>query len=544
MFAVPGWNLAAKSPVLGKEKGSDGSDSVSTTKPTPSQNGKRKRGRETNGQVDPEDLDKLWSKQFGNGIIDGGAIKARKEKKNKKQRIVEDGGKRMADVAAKAPAKRDNTHENTTGESQVKKKRKNEDLKPKGVTNDTSNQLRTEKKSNRQDSKEQHGKQSAGNNQYTTEKQKPKLPVFAPPPPPPPPKAALTPLQQSMRAKLISARFRHLNEALYTTDSSKALSMFSESPELFSEYHAGFSQQVKESWPENPVDIYIANLKDRGKIPFKLGKDGRPSQLSQTSLGSLPLPRRPHGTCTIADLGCGDAPLARGLQSSVKKLNFKFHNFDLHAANSLITKADISSLPLKDGEIDIAVFCLSLMGTNWLSFVEEAWRILRGDGRGEVWVAEVKSRFGRVVPQRTKIGDEKPKKKPKKKQPKRDRDSGDESAGEEVFAEIDNPSYEPKPQDETNITGFVEVFQRRGFVLRPDSVNKSNKMFVSMIFTKSGVPTAGKWKGMKWVGTHYERMSQQQQYGKKKFLDQASTDKEISADEERNVLKPCVYKIR
>ena len=65
MFAVPGWNLAAKSPVLGKEKGSDGSDSVSTTKPTPSQNGKRKRGRETNGQVDPEDLDRSEERRVG-----------------------------------------------------------------------------------------------------------------------------------------------------------------------------------------------------------------------------------------------------------------------------------------------------------------------------------------------------------------------------------------------------------------------------------------------------------------------------------------------
>lgn len=47
----------------------------------------------------------------------------------------------------------------------------------------------------------------------------------------------------------------------------------------------------------------------------------------------------------IADLVCVDVPLARGLQSVFKKWNLKLHNFDLHAPNSLVTKADVSALP-------------------------------------------------------------------------------------------------------------------------------------------------------------------------------------------------------
>ena len=50
----------------------------------------------------------------------------------------------------------------------------------------------------------------------------------------------LTPLQQAMRQKLISSRFRHLNEQLYTTPSEKAVELFNANPELFDEYQRQF----------------------------------------------------------------------------------------------------------------------------------------------------------------------------------------------------------------------------------------------------------------------------------------------------------------
>jgi len=49
----------------------------------------------------------------------------------------------------------------------------------------------------------------------------------------------------------------------------------------------------------------------------------------------------------------------------------RLHNFDLHAPNR-----------------NAAIFCLSLMGTNWLAFVGEVYHILQGAGKGETWVAE------------------------------------------------------------------------------------------------------------------------------------------------------------
>src|SRR5256714_1292663 len=357
--------------------------------------------------------------------------------------------------------------------------------------------------------------------------------AMPPPQPPPQPHSTnLTPLQAKMRNKLTSARFRHLNQTLYTSSSSEALQLFSNSPDFFSEYHAGFSQQVRDSWPQNPVDIYIRDIKERGKLQEHTIDGIKPTK--------LPLPRRKTGRCTIADLGCGDAPLARGCQSQMKALQLKFHNYDLHAANSFVTKADIANLPLRDGEVDIAVFCLSLMGTNWIDFVEEAWRVLRGDGRGEVWVAEVKSRFGRIKPKvvENSVGNKKKGKKQKGEKTKvADEDAP--SNGEELFAE--DGQVANREADETDISAFVDVFLRRGFSLREGSVDRRNKMFISAVFTKAGIPIAGKYKGWKWTGREYEKIPGKDS-GRMKFLDKP--EYVIPPEEEARVLKPCVYKSR
>ena len=62
----------------------------------------------------------------------------------------------------------------------------------------------------------------------------------------------------------------------------------------------------------------------------------------------------------IADFGCGEARLAQALSSTCKQI----YSFDLVALNDNITVCDFSKTPLENESIDIAVFCLSLMGTN------------------------------------------------------------------------------------------------------------------------------------------------------------------------------------
>ncbi|KAG8366904.1 hypothetical protein BUALT_Bualt16G0016400 [Buddleja alternifolia] len=47
--------------------------------------------------------------------------------------------------------------------------------------------------------------------------------------------------------------------------------------------------------------------------------------------------------------------------------------------------------PLDSSSVDVAVFCLSLMGINFPSYLQEANRVLKP--RGWLLIAEVKSRF-------------------------------------------------------------------------------------------------------------------------------------------------------
>lgn len=513
MFAVPGWSVSSSALKPESEPASQNSNQAQPTKDssTPKAKNKRKRG---NDHVTSGNVGEMYRKHIeghtgpkpDKRAVDDSSKPQKKQKKDKQQ----------TPAAASA--------------------------KPVKVTDDNPN--KTNGKSDQEDAKGSPKKQKTKKNKNKDRQDKTQEDNVAAAPasteaaaalenlaPPPPTSATLTPLQQAMRQKLISSRFRHLNETLYTTDSSKAVELFNANPELFNEYHAGFSRQVKESWPSNPVDGYIQAVRQRGAIPIP--KKGKPA-----SNKGLPLPRRSNGICTIADLGCGDAGLARALTPSAKKLNLTLSSYDLQAPDPLITKADISNLPLADGSVDVAVFCLSLMGTNWVSFVEEAWRVLRSDGKGECWVSEVKSRFGKVTRKKGQIGAQKPlSKTEKKKQKKKGSKGGDDADSDVDDAEIYAEDARPTENDETDISAFVEVFRTRGFVLRPESVDKSNKMFVKMEFVKAGgVPTKGK---------HASAGSAPAPGGKKRFVERKSdVDGGMTAEQEAQVLKPCVYKIR
>ena len=42
--------------------------------------------------------------------------------------------------------------------------------------------------------------------------------------------------------------------------------------------------------------------------------------------------------------------------------------------NEFVEVCDMANVPLEDESVDVAVFCLSLMGTNFLNFIAEACR--------------------------------------------------------------------------------------------------------------------------------------------------------------------------
>ncbi|OAA59553.1 rRNA processing protein [Niveomyces insectorum RCEF 264] len=346
---------------------------------------------------------------------------------------------------------------------------------------------------------------------------------------------ALTPLQAAMRAKLVAARFRHLNETLYTNPSAEARRLFADSPDMFLAYHEGFRQQVA-VWPENPVDGYIAEVQRRGAIGSGAARSGKFNgrggggrvQKQHNNPGDLP---RTGGTCHIADVGCGDARLAAALAPVASRLRVAVHSYDLHAdpANQYLTAAaDAADLPLADGSVDVVVFCLALMGTNWPAFVEEAYRVLRW--KGELWVAEIKSRFAGAAElkarQKLLLGDGRKPGGPvahsvgKGANP----DEADPDVTAAATAEVDGLADDDKSRGATDVSAFVRALRRRGFVLdqtddqgdggggdggggdggehtanakttgrgKPPAVDLRNKMFVTLRFLKGAPAEVGK----------------------------------------------------
>lgn len=156
----------------------------------------------------------------------------------------------------------------------------------------------------------------------------------------------------ALKQKLQGSKFRWLNEVMYTRSGKESLDMIQKTPQLYHEYHQGYREQTKQ-WPERPVDRAVAWLSKKPKEWF------------------------------VIDLGCGDAELSKRAPQS------RMENFDLAPAPN-VTVCNIASLPLQSSSVDVAVFCLSLMGVDYGSFIEEAARVLKV--KGWLWIAEVQSR--------------------------------------------------------------------------------------------------------------------------------------------------------
>ncbi|XP_051114614.1 ribosomal RNA-processing protein 8 [Andrographis paniculata] len=156
-----------------------------------------------------------------------------------------------------------------------------------------------------------------------------------------------------MKAKLSGGYFRMINEKLYTCSGDDALKYFKEDPSLFNVYHSGYQEQMSR-WPVQPNDVIIKWIKDRSP------------------------------SLVVADFGCGDARLAKSVRNKV-------FSVDLVSNDPSVIACDMSNTPINTASVDIAVFCLSLMGTNFPSYLQEANRVLKD--HGWLLIAEVKSRL-------------------------------------------------------------------------------------------------------------------------------------------------------
>ncbi|KQK00145.1 ribosomal RNA-processing protein 8 isoform X2 [Brachypodium distachyon] len=162
-----------------------------------------------------------------------------------------------------------------------------------------------------------------------------------------------TSLLDKMRARLSGGHFRMLNEKLYTCSGEDAFEYFKNEPELFDVYHAGYQEQMSR-WPEQPVNVIINWLKSHNK------------------------------SWTVADFGCGSAAVAKNVKNKV-------FSIDLVSDDPSVIACDMAHTPLEPSSVDVAIFCLSLMGTNFPSYLQEANRVLKPSG----WllIAEVRSRL-------------------------------------------------------------------------------------------------------------------------------------------------------
>lgn len=169
----------------------------------------------------------------------------------------------------------------------------------------------------------------------------------------PPRKAKSSSLLDKMRSRLQGGQFRMLNEKLYTCRGQEALQFFSKDPKAFFQYHKGYREQTAQ-WPRLPVDVIADWLNSRSKA------------------------------FVVADFGCGDATLAA-------KVPNKVFSLDLVSSNPSVITCNMAHTPLEKGSVDVAVFCLSLMGIDYHTYLFEAYRVLKQ--KGFLVIAEVKSRF-------------------------------------------------------------------------------------------------------------------------------------------------------
>eukprot|EP00249_Psilotum_nudum_P018211 c26695_g1_i1 orf=353-1477(-) len=156
-----------------------------------------------------------------------------------------------------------------------------------------------------------------------------------------------------MRSKLMGGQFRMLNEKLYTCSGEDALLIFKDDPAAFQLYHAGYQEQMSR-WPCQPVEVIAQWLQEHSP------------------------------DLVVADFGCGDGRLARSVKNKVFSL-------DLVALDPFIIACNMANTPLGTSSVDVAVFCLSLMGTDYPRFLKEAYRVLKPSGL--LLIAEVRSRF-------------------------------------------------------------------------------------------------------------------------------------------------------
>lgn len=224
-------------------------------------------------------------------------------------------------------------------------------------------------------------------------------------------------LLSHFKSQLTASTFRLLNEEMYHSSTAYGAQLLREEA-TFKDYHQGYRQQLAQ-WPVNPNEIVVQSLLQHKRGLFtpcflphsndssptegkKNSKGGQKNaegstEVEEESMEHLKESTSPHPLApskrsiprhwVVADLGCGEAQIAEALLP----FGYTVHSFDLCAINERVTVADSSKVPLPDASVDVCVFSLSLMATDYEKSVLEALRILKP--KGLLKIIEVRSRI-------------------------------------------------------------------------------------------------------------------------------------------------------
>jgi hypothetical protein len=146
--------------------------------------------------------------------------------------------------------------------------------------------------------------------------------------------------------------FSRMNARWNSSNSDTTYKRLQGNPEEWMQYHTLY-QSARKTWSVTPYEEAIKWLEKRSNL-------------------------------VVADLGCGEALLAKALTG-----RHTVHSFDFIAINDSVIECDIAHLPLEDACLDVAMFNLSLMGLNITDYIREAARTLKLDG--QLWIYEVTS---------------------------------------------------------------------------------------------------------------------------------------------------------
>lgn len=163
------------------------------------------------------------------------------------------------------------------------------------------------------------------------------------------------PVETERRARTYGD-FAEMNRRMNTTHSAKTHERLQENPEEWEQYHTLY-REARKTWTVVPYEKIVDWCKKRPGI-------------------------------TVGDFGCGEALVAAALRDT-----HTIYSFDHVAINDDVIACDISAVPLEDETLDVAVFSLSLMGSNITDYIREAHRCLKLDGH--LHIVEATSRWDR-----------------------------------------------------------------------------------------------------------------------------------------------------